>query len=141
MTCAAPSSENVHQGYMPGFGSNDSETEALPGALPQGRNRPQRCAYGLYAEQLSGTAFTAPRGQNERGMLELSWGGKEPLDLRSGEQRKFLEDDDIVTMRGAAQGTDYKIGFAGCAGTILPAQTAPSGSSREMLSSRSGQGA
>ena len=43
-------------GYMPGFG-NDFETEALPGALPQGQNSPQRCAYGLYAEQLSGTAF------------------------------------------------------------------------------------
>lgn len=51
--------------YMPGFG-NDFETEALPGALPQGMNSPQKCAYGLYAEQLSGTAFTAPRGQNER---------------------------------------------------------------------------
>ncbi|NHF72058.1 homogentisate 1,2-dioxygenase [Paracoccus xiamenensis] len=55
----------VHEGYMPGFG-NDFETEALPGALPQGQNSPQKCAYGLYAEQLSGTAFTAPRGQNER---------------------------------------------------------------------------
>ena len=51
--------------YMPGFG-NDFETEALPGALPQGQNSPQKCNYGLYAEQLSGTAFTAPRGQNER---------------------------------------------------------------------------
>ncbi|WP_228461748.1 homogentisate 1,2-dioxygenase [Paracoccus liaowanqingii] len=50
---------------MPGFG-NDFETEALPGALPQGQNSPQKCNYGLYAEQLSGTAFTAPRGQNER---------------------------------------------------------------------------
>lgn len=55
----------AHQGYMPGFG-NDFETEALPGALPQGQNSPQKCPYGLYAEQLSGTAFTAPRGQNER---------------------------------------------------------------------------
>ncbi len=45
---------------------NDFETEALPGALPQGQNSPQKCNYGLYAEQLSGTAFTAPRGQNER---------------------------------------------------------------------------
>ena len=54
-----------HDGYMPGFG-NDFETEALPGALPQGQNSPQKCNYGLYAEQLSGTAFTAPRGQNER---------------------------------------------------------------------------
>ena len=51
--------------YMPGFG-NDFETEALDGALPQGQNSPQKCPYGLYAEQLSGTPFTAPRGKNER---------------------------------------------------------------------------
>ena len=53
------------EGYMPGFG-NDFETEALPGALPQGMNSPQKCNYGLYGEQLSGTAFTAPSHQNER---------------------------------------------------------------------------
>ena len=51
--------------YMPGFG-NDFETEALTGALPKGQNSPQKCPYGLYAEQLSGTPFTAPRGKNER---------------------------------------------------------------------------
>src|ERR1700739_5048130 len=56
------------EGYMPGFG-NDFETEALSGALPQGQNSPQRCAYGLYAEQLSGSPFTAPRGTNERSWL------------------------------------------------------------------------
>jgi homogentisate 1,2-dioxygenase len=50
---------------MPGFG-NDFETEALTGALPNGQNSPQKCPYGLYAEQLSGTPFTAPRGKNER---------------------------------------------------------------------------
>ncbi len=61
----APSNGSITPGYMPGFG-NDFETEALPGALPQGQNSPQKCGYGLYAEQLSGTAFTAPRGQNER---------------------------------------------------------------------------
>ena len=55
----AVSTVGTHEGYMPGFG-NDFETEALPGALPQGMNSPQRCEYGLYAEQLSGTAFTAP---------------------------------------------------------------------------------
>ncbi len=54
--------------YMPGFG-NDFETECLPGALPQGQNSPQKCAYGLYAEQLSGSPFTAPRGENERSWL------------------------------------------------------------------------
>lgn len=54
--------------YMPGFG-NDFETECLPGALPQGQNSPQKCNYGLYAEQLSGSPFTAPRGSNERSWL------------------------------------------------------------------------
>jgi homogentisate 1,2-dioxygenase len=48
------------EGYMPGWG-NDFETEALPGALPQGQNSPQKCNYGLYAEQLSGSAFTQAR--------------------------------------------------------------------------------
>src|ERR1700736_6077379 len=51
--------------YMSGFG-NSFETEALAGALPIGRNSPQRAPYGLYAEQLSGTAFTAPRATNRR---------------------------------------------------------------------------
>ncbi|MGA2128115.1 MAG: homogentisate 1,2-dioxygenase, partial [Xanthobacteraceae bacterium] len=54
--------------YQTGFG-NGFETEALPGALPVGRNSPQRCAYGLYAEQLSGSPFTAPRASNERSWL------------------------------------------------------------------------
>jgi len=54
--------------YMSGFG-NEFATEALPGALPRHRNSPQRVAYGLYAEQLSGTAFTAPRSHNRRSWL------------------------------------------------------------------------
>jgi homogentisate 1,2-dioxygenase len=53
---------------MPGFG-NYFATEAVAGALPQGRNSPQRPAFGLYAEQLSGTAFTAPRAENRRAWL------------------------------------------------------------------------
>ncbi|SFL30825.1 homogentisate 1,2-dioxygenase [Loktanella salsilacus] len=57
--------KGITPGYMPGFG-NDFETEALPGALPRGMNSPQKCAYGLYGEQLTGTAFTAPSHQNER---------------------------------------------------------------------------
>jgi hypothetical protein len=62
------STTGITPGYMSGFG-NSFETEALPGALPRGRNSPQRCAYGLYAEQLSGSPFTAPRGSNERSWL------------------------------------------------------------------------
>jgi homogentisate 1,2-dioxygenase len=64
----APMKSAILAGYMPGFG-NDFETEALTGALPSGQNSPQRCAYGLYAEQLSGSPFTAPRGINERSWL------------------------------------------------------------------------
>jgi homogentisate 1,2-dioxygenase len=54
--------------YMSGFG-NTFETEALPGALPVGRNSPQKVNYGLYAEQLSGSPFTAPQVANQRTWL------------------------------------------------------------------------
>ena len=54
--------------YQSGFG-NEFATEALPGALPVGRNSPQKAPYGLYAEQVSGTAFTAPRHSNRRSWL------------------------------------------------------------------------
>lgn len=53
--------------YQSGFGNEfATEDSRCPGALPVGRNTPQKCAYGLYAEQLSGTAFTAPRTTNQR---------------------------------------------------------------------------
>ncbi|XP_053611123.1 homogentisate 1,2-dioxygenase isoform X1 [Plodia interpunctella] len=56
--------------YLRGFGSEfSSEDPRRPGALPVGQNSPQRCPYGLYAEQLSGTAFTAPRNENKRSWL------------------------------------------------------------------------
>lgn len=55
-------------GYMSGFG-NSFETEALAGALPIGRNSPQKVNYGLYAEQLSGSPFTAPQATNQRSWL------------------------------------------------------------------------
>src|SRR5271157_5964909 len=51
--------------YQSGFG-NEFASEAGPGALPVGQNSPQRAPLGLYAEQISGTAFTAPRAQNRR---------------------------------------------------------------------------
>jgi len=53
---------------LPGFGNTHS-TQAEPGALPIGRNSPQQPPLGLYAEQLSGTAFTAPRAENKRSWL------------------------------------------------------------------------
>ena len=55
----------MDQKYQSGFG-NEFATEAAGGALPVGRNSPQRAPLGLYAEQFSGTAFTVPRAQNRR---------------------------------------------------------------------------
>src|SRR3546814_20159053 len=54
--------------YLSGFG-NEFASEALPGALPLEQNSPQRCPYGLYAEQISGTPFPAPRAENRRSWL------------------------------------------------------------------------
>src|SRR5688500_5571278 len=54
--------------YMSGFGGH-FESEAVEGALPKGRNSPQRPAHGLYAEQVSGTAFTSPRHDDRRSWL------------------------------------------------------------------------
>jgi len=66
MTDRGHSREPLH--YQTGFG-NEFATEALPGALPLVQNSPQQCPYGLYAEQFSGTAFTAPRHANRRSWL------------------------------------------------------------------------
>lgn len=54
--------------YQAGFG-NEFATEAIAGTLPEGQNAPQKVAHGLYAEQFSGTAFTAPRATNRRSWL------------------------------------------------------------------------
>src|ERR1700678_886120 len=54
--------------YQSGFG-NEFASEAVEGVLPRGQNSPQKVAHGLYTEQLSGTAFTAPRTVNRRTWL------------------------------------------------------------------------
>ena len=55
-------------GYQTGF-CNEFSSEAVAGALPIGSNSPQRAPFGLYAEQLSGTAFTVPRRESRRSWL------------------------------------------------------------------------
>jgi homogentisate 1,2-dioxygenase len=62
---AASRADETSLAYQTGFG-NEFATEAIAGALPVGRNSPQKAPFGLYAEQTSGTAFTAPRGSNRR---------------------------------------------------------------------------
>jgi len=68
----------------------------------------------------SGT-ISGPEKDNRGSLLELSWGGKEPLTLDTGESRTFLEDGDTLTLRGVAKGDGYRIGFGECAGTLRPA--------------------
>ncbi len=72
----------------------------------------------------SGT-ISGPKKPARGSMLELSWGGKEPMTLDSGEARSFLEDGDTMTLTGAAKGDGYLIGFGDCSGTILPALSDP----------------
>jgi fumarylacetoacetase len=67
----------------------------------------------------SGT-ISGPEKANRGSMLELSWGGKEPIAIADG-TRTFLQDGDTITLRGHAQGDGYRIGFGDCTGRITPA--------------------
>jgi fumarylacetoacetase len=71
---------------------------------------------------LLGSGTISGPGKTEFGsLLELSWGGKEPLKFETGETRTFLEDGDRVIFTGFAEGNGYRIGFGECNGRILPA--------------------
>ena len=77
----------------------------------------------------SGT-ISGPDRDGRGSLLELSWGGKEPLTLDTGEARTFLEDGDTLTLSGFAQGDGYRIGFGDCTGTVIPAHENPVGAGR-----------
>ena len=80
---------------------------------------------------LLGSGTISGAAKDSRGsLLELSWGGKEPLEIAPGVTRSFLEDGDTVTLRGHAQGDGYRIGFGDCAGQVLPAHADPVGAGR-----------
>lgn len=68
----------------------------------------------------SGT-ISGPERENRGSLLELAWGGKEPLTLETGEQRSFLQDGDSLTLTGAARGDGFAVGFGSVTGKILPA--------------------
>jgi fumarylacetoacetase len=72
----------------------------------------------------SGT-ISGPEKHMRGSLLELSWGGKEPLTLDTGESRSFLEDGDTLTLHGHARGKGFTIGFGDCSGTLLPALDDP----------------
>ncbi|AUC54916.1 fumarylacetoacetase [Sagittula sp. P11] len=72
----------------------------------------------------SGT-ISGPEKGARGALLELSWGGKEPVTLDTGETRSFIEDGDTLTLRGHAQGDGYRVGFGACTGKVLPALDDP----------------
>ncbi|MCG7522733.1 fumarylacetoacetate hydrolase family protein, partial [Ruegeria sp. Ofav3-42] len=72
----------------------------------------------------SGT-ISGPTKPERGSLLELSWGGKEPFTLNTGETRSFIEDGDTLTLRGAAKGDGYQIGFGDCTGQVLAALKNP----------------
>ncbi|MEP0519245.1 MAG: fumarylacetoacetase [Hyphomicrobiales bacterium] len=75
---------------------------------------------------LLGSGTISGPEKSERGsLLELTWGGKEPMQLDTGETRTFIEDGDTLTLKGTAIGEGYQIGFGECTGTILPAVKFP----------------
>jgi fumarylacetoacetase len=75
---------------------------------------------------LLGSGTISGAEKHQRGsLLELSWGGKEPITLDTGEQRAFIEDGDTVTLHGRCHGDGYTIGFGTCAGKVLPALENP----------------
>jgi len=75
---------------------------------------------------LLGSGTISGPAKDERGaLLEITWGGKEPIILDSGETRSFIEDGDMLSLRGAAIGEGYRIGFGECSGKVLPALDAP----------------
>jgi fumarylacetoacetase len=71
----------------------------------------------------SGT-ISGPTKDSRGSLLELSWGGKEPIAIKGG-TRTFIEDNDTLTLRGAAQGDGYRIGFGECLGKVTPALANP----------------
>ena len=80
----------------------------------------------MNAGDLLGSGTISGATKPERGsLLELSWGGKEPITLDSGEARSFLEDGDTLVLRGAALGDGYRVGFGAASGRVVPALESP----------------
>lgn len=81
---------------------------------------------GMNVGDLLGSGTISGPTKSEYGsLMEMSWAGREPFTLDTGETRTFIEDGDTLTLRGAAKGDGFQIGFGDCVGKILPAVTWP----------------
>jgi fumarylacetoacetase len=81
------------------------------------------CAMNV-GDLLGSGTISGPTKDSRGSLLELSWGGKEPIAIKGG-TRTFIEDNDTLILRGAAQGDGYRIGFGECAGKVTPALANP----------------
>ncbi|WP_231704062.1 fumarylacetoacetase [Cochlodiniinecator piscidefendens] len=82
------------------------------------------CAMNV-GDLLGSGTISGPSRSEYGSLMELSWAGREPFMLETGEKRGFIEDGDTLTLRGTAKGDGYQIGFGDCVGTILPAISTP----------------
>ncbi len=146
--CAGPAREVPLLPYLhektPGFYNIDLQVDMQPKGAPNAttiaRTNYNRMYYSA-AQQLthhavcgcemnpgdllgSGT-ISGPDRAEFGSLMELSWGGKQPFTLETGEVRTFIEDGDTLTLRGHAQGDGYRVGFGACTGRILPALKMP----------------
>ncbi|WP_424943756.1 fumarylacetoacetase [Aliiroseovarius crassostreae] len=81
---------------------------------------------GMNVGDLLGSGTISGPTKTEYGsLMEMSWAGREPFTLDTGETRTFIEDGDTLTLRGAAKGDGFQIGFGDCVGQILPAKSWP----------------
>ncbi|MBT2132289.1 fumarylacetoacetase [Aliiroseovarius lamellibrachiae] len=78
------------------------------------------CAMNV-GDLLGSGTISGPTKTEYGSLMEMSWAGREPFTLDTGETRTFIEDGDTLTLRGAAKGDGFQIGFGDCTGKILPA--------------------
>lgn len=82
------------------------------------------CAMNV-GDLLGSGTISGPTKTEYGSLMEMSWAGREPFTLDTGETRGFIEDGDTLTLRGNARGDGFTIGFGDCTGTILPAVAWP----------------
>ena len=98
----------------------------LTWSAPQQLAHHAACGCPMNVGDLLGSGTISGPTRDSRGsLLELSWGGKEPLTLPDGSTRSFLQDGDTLALRGHAQGDGYRIGFGDCTGQLIPALDLP----------------
>lgn len=82
------------------------------------------CAMNV-GDLLGSGTISGPVRDSRGSLLELSWGGKEPLTLATGDERSFIADGDTIVLRGHCQGDGYRIGFGECRGKVIAAAALP----------------